>query len=187
MGLYGGLALIAVLISAWRHDVDIYRIEGVSTPTRLVWSPLVGIAVGIGVVGLSRLLTRRFEWARRLHRDFRDLLGPLTLREIAILAAASSIGEELLFRGALLPWLGLWPQALVFALLHVGPGARYLPWTLWAMAMGLVFGVMVLWSGDLGGAITAHFTINFLNLLHIARVELPPERSGTGAPYTEAR
>ncbi len=172
LALYGALALAGVLISAGRHDVDIYRLEGVSTPGRLLLSPLIGVGVGLLVVLLSRFATARYEWAQRLHRDFRDILGPLTGREIFILALASSVGEELLFRGALLPWIGLWPQALVFALLHVGPGSRFLPWTASALVMGLVFGGLHLGLGDLGAAITAHFTINFLNLRYIARTDL---------------
>lgn len=138
LALYGALAMAGILISAGRHDVDVYRLAEVSTPSRLLYSPFIGVAVGLFVVALSRLATARFGWARRLHRDFRDLLGPLTGREILILAAASSIGEEILFRGALLPWLGLWPQAVIFALLHVGPGARFLPWT--ASALGMAAG-----------------------------------------------
>ena len=39
--------------------------------------------------------------------------------------------------------------------------------------MGLVFGALVELTGDLGAPIVAHFTINFLNLHYIARVELP--------------
>ncbi|RMH44836.1 MAG: CPBP family intramembrane metalloprotease [Deltaproteobacteria bacterium] len=181
MALYGALALVAVLISAGRDDVDIYRIEGRSTATWLLLSPLVGAALGLAVVAASRAAVHRFAWARALHRDFRALLGPLTTREIVILAAASAVGEELLFRGALQPWIGVWPQALIFALLHVGPGMRFLPWTAWAFAMGLVFGYVFEWTGDLGAPIAAHFTINFLNLLFIARVELPPEPHA-GAP-----
>ena len=121
----------------------------------------------------SRLAVARLGWARSLHRDFRALLGDVSSREIMILAVASSIGEEVLFRGALQPWLGLGPQAALFALLHVGPGRRFLPWTLWALVMGLVFGALVELTGDLGAPIVAHFTINFLNLHYIARVELP--------------
>ena len=176
MALYGALALAAILISAGRGDVDIYRVDSTSTPLQLVLSPLIGVAVGLLVVLLSRYATHRFEWARRLHRDFRDLLGPLTFKEMAVLAIASSIGEELLFRGALQPMIGLWPQAVIFALLHIGPGTRYLPWTVSAFVMGLAFGLLAEWTGDLGGAIAAHFTINFLNLQYIARVELPAER-----------
>jgi membrane protease YdiL (CAAX protease family) len=72
-------------------------------------------------------------------------------------------------RGALQPWIGIWPQALLFALLHIGPGRRYLPWTAWALAVGAGFGYLAQATGDLGGPIVAHFTINFLNLRYIAR------------------
>jgi uncharacterized protein len=135
----------------------------------------VGLAVGLLVVFLTRLAVHRFEWARRLHRSFRGLVATLNARDVLILALASSVGEELLFRGALLPWLGLWGSTLVFALLHIGPGLRYLPWTASAFVIGLLFGVMFRELGDLGGPIVAHFVINYLNLNYIVRVELPEE------------
>lgn len=172
LALYGALSLAALLLSAGRGDVDLYRVEGTSTPLSLALSPLLGVVIGLGIVLLSRLAVQRFAWAQRLHRDFRDLLGPLTGREIVILALASAVGEELLFRGALMPWLGLWPQALIFALLHVGPGPRFWPWTASAFAVGLLFGYLVHWTGDLGAPIVAHFVVNFLNLHFIARTDL---------------
>lgn len=175
LALYGGLALTAVLISAGRADVDIYRIQGTSTALMLGLSPLLGIAVGLLVVLLTRVAVRRFSWARLMHRDFRSVLGPTQSREILILALASAIGEELLFRGALQPWIGIWPQAAVFALLHIGPGIRFLPWTASAFVLGIGFGYMVEWTGDLGGPIAAHFVINYLNLHFITRVDLGPE------------
>lgn len=173
IGLYGAMALIALVIAAGRGDPDLYRLAaGPHWP--LLAGPLAGIAVGLAVVGLTRLATRRFAWARQLHTSFHDLLGPLTGREILILAAASSIGEELLFRGALLPWLGPWWQAVVFALLHVGPGKRFLPWTLSALALGVAFGYLAIGTTNLGAPIVAHFLINFLNLRHIVGPEAPP-------------
>jgi len=176
IALYGALALTAILISAGRNDVDIYRIAGTSTDLRLVLSPLLGLAVAALVIVASRVAVRRWAWGRQLHQDFRHLLGPLTSREILTLAVASAVGEELLFRGALQPWMGLWPQALVFALLHVGPGARFLPWTGSALVMGVAFGYMFRFTGDLGGPIVAHFAINFVNLRFIARTDLAPPR-----------
>jgi len=173
LGLYGALALTAILISAGRADVDVYRISGTSTHGRLVVSPFLGVALGLVMVAGTRLATRRYFWAQQLHRDFRNLLGPLSHREILVLAVASAIGEELLFRGALQPWIGLWPQAIIFAALHVGPGARFLPWTASALALGAGFGYLFSLMGDLGGPIAAHFTINYLNLRFIARVQDP--------------
>jgi hypothetical protein len=175
LGLYTGLGVLAVIIGIARGDHDVYRIAGRSEPWRLLVSPVLGVAFGLVYVFCYRLCVHRFGWARRLHRDFRGLLGALGARDIFILALASSVGEELLFRGALLPWWGLWASTLVFALLHIGPGSRFLPWTLSAFGIGLVFGLGYLWLGDLGGPIAAHFTINYLNLNHIVRTELPED------------
>ena len=92
-----------------------------------------------------------------------------------VLAVSPGICEELLFRGALQPWWGLVPAAIVFALLHVGPGVRFLPWTISALVIGLVFGFLTSWLGDLGAPIAAHFVINYMNLDYITRIELPAE------------
>jgi membrane protease YdiL (CAAX protease family) len=181
LALYGALGLLALLISAGRDDIDIYRIAGRSTPLFLALSPLIGLGIGLAVVFLSRFAVHRFDWARRLHTDFRSILGPLTGREILVLALASSVGEELLFRGALQPMVGVWTQAVVFALLHIGPGVRFLPWTVSAFALGLVFGWLFHATGDLGGPIVAHFAINYMNLHFIARFEVPAPGQPRGA------
>ena len=167
IGLYGAMALVALVIAAARGNPDLYRLDSSREPMWLGLGPALGLATGLLVVGATRLATKHLQWARDLHSSFRDLLGPLTGKEIVILALASSIGEELLFRGALLPWLGVWIQGIVFAGLHVGPGRRFLPWTLSALVLGLAFGWLTEWTGNLGGPIAAHFAINFLNLRYI--------------------
>jgi uncharacterized protein len=172
IGLYGAMALLGLLIAAGRGDPDLYR-GGTPVAWQLVGGPILGFVAGLAVVALTRIATRHFQWARDLHGSFRDLLGPLTGAEIVILALASSIGEEILFRGALMPWMGLWLQALVFALLHVGPGRRFLPWTVSALVLGLAFGWLAMWTENLGAPIAAHFAINFLNLRHIVRTAVP--------------
>jgi len=172
IGLYGAMALVALVIAAGRGNPDLYRL-GDATGWWLLAGPAIGAGIGLSVVGLTRIATRHLQWARDLHASFHDLLGPLSRREILILALASSIGEELLFRGALLPWLGLWWQGLVFALLHVGPGKRFLPWTTSALVLGVGFGALAQGTHSLGGPIAAHFMINFLNLKFIVRERAP--------------
>jgi membrane protease YdiL (CAAX protease family) len=167
--LYGGLLLLALGWGAVRGRPDVLRMPGRTAPTE----PLIGLALGTGfalvVVFLSRWATHRLQWARVLHQEFRHLLGELGAREVLLLAAASAVGEETFFRGAMLPDLGLWLSSALFALPHIGPGARFLPWTATSFVVGLALGGMFIYTGDLAGPIAAHFLINLINLNHITR------------------
>jgi len=177
IGLYASLALFAVLLSAGRGDPDPYRLHDDIAARWLLLGPILGLLIGLAVVAGTRVLTARYAWARGMHSGFRDLLGPLTTRDMLILAAASSIGEELLFRGALQPWIGVWAQAALFAALHIAPGKRlitFLPWTASAFVVGVGLGYAADATGNLGAPIVAHFTINLLNLRYIVKVDLAP-------------
>jgi uncharacterized protein len=169
--LYLGLAAAGVAWSSLRGDPSVWRLAG-KQEVQVVGGVVAGLFLGLGFVFASRYATHRFEWGRALHRDLRALLGPLTRSEILILAGASSVGEEVFFRGALLPSVGLWGSSAIFALLHIGPKLRFLPWTLSSFLAGMVFGQLFLWTGDLGGPVVAHFTVNALNLRYLARADL---------------
>jgi uncharacterized protein len=165
--LYSGLAAGAVGWAALRDQPNVWRIPGRDDPL-VITGILLGLMLGLALVLASRLCLLRFRWARALNDEFRTLLTPITHREIVVLAVASSIAEEMFFRGAMLPVLGVLGSSVVFALLHVGPKPRYLPWTATSFLAGLLFGQLFLWTGDLTGAVVAHFTVNYLNLRHIA-------------------
>ena len=169
--LYLVLASAGIAWSASRGGQSVWRADDREDPQVLL-GMLAGGVIGLGFVFASRFATHRFEWGRALHRDLRARLGPLHGAEILVLAMASAVGEEIFFRGALLPVIGLWGSSAVFALLHVGPKARFLPWTLSSFVAGFVFGQLFLWSGDLGGAVVAHFTVNALNLRYLSRTDL---------------
>ena len=124
------------------------------------------------MVFLSRLAVHSMEWARVLHREFHAVVHELSSKEIFLLAASSSVGEELFFRGAMLPAIGLLPSSALFALMHVRAQWRFLPWTAMSFIMGLAMGLMYMKLGNLGAPIVAHFTINLLNLNYIAKHEL---------------
>jgi uncharacterized protein len=170
MVVYLGLGAAALGWGGLRGHPNIWHLPG--RDPAVVTGILGGLAVGLLIVFASRMALYRFEWARALHRELRHLLFPLTDTEIVVLAAASSVGEEMFFRGALLPAIGLFGSSAIFALLHIGPKARYLPWTASSFVVGLLFGAMYQWTGDLTGPVVAHFVINFLNLRHLAQVEL---------------
>ncbi len=168
---YGVLALVAFAWGARHGHTNLYRYPA-SSAHALFLGPLCGLGLGLVGVWLSRWAVHRLDWARTLHREFHSIVHELSAREMFLLAATSSVAEELAFRGALVPSAGLVPAALLFALLHFRPQARFLPWTAMSFIVGLVFGALYIRFGDLGAPIAAHFTINFLNLRYIARTEL---------------
>ncbi len=135
--------------------------------TRFALSVLGGVTLGIVVIASTRMLVRRVTWAQNLHLEFRNLLGPLSGPSIAVLALTSGFAEEMFFRGAMQPALGLWLSALIFGAVHVGPNRSFLPWTVWAFAMGLAFGVLFVATGVLWGPIIAHVLINYRNMSFI--------------------
>jgi uncharacterized protein len=169
--LYLGLASAGVAWSNLRGDASVWRAPGRES-AQVLLGIVAGALIGLGFVFASRYATHRFEWGRALHRDLRALLGPLPGVDIVVLAVASAFGEEIFFRGALLPAIGLWGSSAIFALLHVGPKARFLPWTFSSLVAGLVFGQLFLWAGDLSGPVVAHFTVNALNLRYLAANDL---------------
>jgi hypothetical protein len=171
MVLYLGLGAAALVWGGLRDHPNVWNLPGRAEPAVLA-GIATGLMVGLAIVFTSRMTLYRFEWARALHREFRHLLYPLSDLEIVVLAVASSVGEEMFFRGALLPSIGLLGSSAVFALLHIGPKARYLPWTVSSFGAGLLFGAIFLWTGDLTGPVVAHFLVNFLNLRHVAQYEL---------------
>jgi membrane protease YdiL (CAAX protease family) len=125
------------------------------------------LALGLGAIRTTKVLVRRTRWAERLHIELRGLVGPLSGARIAFFAVTSGVSEELFFRGAMQPLVGLWLAALVFGAVHIGPNKAFLPWTLWAALMGLLFGVLFQATGSLVGPVVAHVLINYENLHYL--------------------
>ncbi len=177
---YSLLGGIAALIGSLAFDLNV-AIPFPDKSTDPGLSMLLGAALGLGVVVISRILDRYFEWSRALTRTLKGVMGNVTRSDALILAAASSFGEELLFRGLLLPKIGLIGSSIVFGLVHgIGPGSpkqmldtakRFLPLVIAATVMGFAFGWLVEYTGDVLAAVVAHFTINFLNISEMYRKE----------------
>lgn len=132
----------------------------------LPWQGLLGAAVAAALLLAAWLLERRlpsFRYASRLlERALRsmDLSTPTAL----VLATATAVAEELFFRGALLPLIGLIPQALLFGLMHPVP-RRAWAYPVFVVLAGLAFGALTQVSGSLLPAMIAHFGINLQGFL----------------------
>jgi uncharacterized protein len=176
--VYGALAAVALLWGLVRGQVDLYHHPAPWLDLGALSGAALGLAAGLGVgalvVAATRAAVRHTVWARRLHVEFRQIFGPLSTRDVLVFAGLSSIAEEIFFRGALQPSLGIAGSSVVFGLLHIGPSRRFLPWTLMAVAMGFVFGVLYQATGDLLAPMVAHFTINAVNLQFISDYDPDP-------------
>lgn len=184
--VYGTLAALGVAWASWAGRPWIVRHPepwlALPEPWPLVTSLAAGVVLAVVTVIGTRVVVRRTRWARELHVGFRELLGSsLDAVSIAVLALASGIGEEVLFRGAMQPSLGLLPTAVLFGLLHIGPDRRFLAWTAWAVGMGVIFGAIHEATGSLAGCVLAHVVINYENLQFIVSYD-PRE----GPPPAEA-
>ena len=126
-----------------------------------------GIGLGLIVVGVVHIGLRMLPAVEDASRHFARILGPLTWREALLLAAFSSIAEELLFRGALWPHLGWIGTSFLFALVHILPKKALWGYPLFALFAGVLFSILreiPPGDGSVFPPILAHFTINALNL-----------------------
>jgi len=165
---YGLLAVLAAGLtlalrdgSPWAHPSPWLP----ATPlVATLTSAVMGLALAFGIVFATRIAVSRYAWARRLHGDLRPVARDLSLGQILLLAGLSSLGEELLFRGLLVPFLGVPIASLLFGLAHQLKGPSRWVWVTWASVVGLALGGVFALTGSLVGPLLAHAIVNAVNL-----------------------
>ena len=133
---------------------------------------LIGIAGGGGMMLLAFFMSK-WEYLNEVQSKFTLQLGgyQLTLQEIVFLSFCAGFGEEILFRGMLQPWLGVFFTAFLFIALHgyisVKSSAHLVfGLALWSMGIGL--GLLGAYSGLISAAI-AHMIYDIYAFLNIQR------------------
>jgi membrane protease YdiL (CAAX protease family) len=181
---YASMAVLALGVSelfldrsVWLYPTPWLGLEG---PAAHIYSLALGIALGALVVFGTRRMVERLSWAQELASALRPFARDLSGGGIVAVALLSSIGEELLFRGLVQPWVGLWLQALLFGLLHQMPGPSRWAWVAWASVIGLVFGAVFAGTGSLIGPVVAHAIINGFNLNYLQSHDPELLRRGLG-------
>jgi membrane protease YdiL (CAAX protease family) len=127
-----------------------------------------GIALGLGLTGLSAIVYA--VWG--IYRQSADfylsmVLKPLSIPDMVWLGILPGLSEELLFRGVMLPAIGLDPigillSSLCFGVLHM-TNAQQWPYAVWATAIGMLLGFTMVETGNLFVPIVAHITTNFIS------------------------
>ncbi|MBP2368407.1 CPBP family intramembrane glutamic endopeptidase [Pseudonocardia parietis] len=158
----GAVAAVAVYRVVMRHVAR----RGVPeiAPAGAVFHTAIGIAIGVGFIGVSVLM---------VITEFSFGLSPGAGTSIVASMVAVQVGaavtEELIFRGLLLQalerlcgsWAALAITAVLFGLLHLAnPGATV--WSSFAIAVeaGVLLGAAFLWRGNLWSAVGLHFAWN---------------------------
>lgn len=131
-------------------------------------SVLLGIGVGLGITAASSVLYRLWKDYRQSADYYLELvIKPLALPDLIWLGLLPGMSEELLFRGVMLPGLGLtgfglFLSSLCFGVLHFS-GSQHWSYVIWATVIGVILGLSALYTGNLLVPIVAHITTNFIS------------------------
>ena len=192
VGLYFYGAMIAAAL-IWRvglygEPIVFSGPEAEAAGLRPLRDGALGVAIGLAVVAASHVMTSFTRWGETLARQLGEALGPISVPDAVLLAIASGLGEELFFRGALQPRVGLVLASILFGLVHFVPRREMLPWTGFAIVMGFLLGAVFEWTGNLvapGGRArrrqrhqpaVPHPPLRWRRLISPARVRRPRSR-----------
>ena len=129
----------------------------------------MGIVVGLASIASSEWMTRATKLGEALADTLGESLVGLSTADAILLALVSGTAEEMFFRGAVQPAVGLVWASILFGACHFLPRKELALWSLWAIVMGGALGALYEWTGHLAAPIAAHVVINGVNLPRLAR------------------
>lgn len=158
-----GFGLLGWLIIEFAFDYPFVSvlIGHISWYEQLAFGLAYGIVTGI----LAAYLVKRpfFRPAKGIFVKLARKLD-LTYSDIIFFSLCAGIGEEIFFRAAIQPIIGIWPTAIIFVALHGYLNPRNWRLSIYGLYMVLVsagFGYLFDFAGLLA-AIAAHFVIDVI-------------------------
>lgn len=162
MGVTAVILLVVAKIWLRLSSVTLLPLQGTSEAIFL------GLGIAMGITGASGLVYRLWPAYRQSADYYLQLvLKPLILPDIIWLGLLPGMSEELLFRGVMLPAVGLNATGLVatsllFGVLHLSSPQQW-PYVVWASVVGLLLGFSALATGNLLVPIVAHVATNLIS------------------------
>ncbi|MGQ0536265.1 MAG: lysostaphin resistance A-like protein [Methanobacteriota archaeon] len=133
-------------------------------------SPVRALAAGVGttaaifvVLGLIGVLIELLGGEVPTNPRALGIVEELDVPLAFLLAAGAALGEEVFFRGFLLPRVGLAAQAGLFGLAHAN--FLTLEQVVATGVLGLVLGLLTIARGSILAAVAVHFLFNFVMVL----------------------
>jgi uncharacterized protein len=161
----GVTAVILLFIAKlWLHLGSVALLPLQGTPEAF----LLGLAIAVGITCASSLVYRLWPAYRQSADFYLDMvLKPLVIPDLIWLGLLPGMSEELLFRGVMLPAVGLdatgvITSSLLFGVLHLS-GREQWPYVVWASVVGLLLGFSAVATGNLLVPIVAHIVTNLLS------------------------
>ncbi len=161
----GVTAVVLLLISkAW-----LYFDPAELMPVQLTWADgLLGVGLGLAITLASGLVYRLWPAYRQSADTYLTLvLQPLQWPDLIWLGLLPGLSEELLFRGVMLPAIGMNTLGIVvsaasFGVLHLSSLQQW-TYVVWATAIGLVLAIGAVLTGNLLVPIVAHTVTNLVS------------------------
>jgi membrane protease YdiL (CAAX protease family) len=171
LGFYAAMLGLALGLRALLSGGSLVFADRTAAARGIAWpsDAASGALAGAAVILASRWLTAHTRAGAALARSLARALGSLSPAQCVVLALASGIAEEALFRGALQPSLGWIGASVLFALAHFVPRRELLAWSAFALAGGLLLGGLYAWTGNLLAPVVAHVLVNAVNLRLLTR------------------
>lgn len=171
LAFYGAMAAVALI---WRvalyGEPILYASDEAAQRGVQFWHDAgTGALAGVLLLAVSHAATRMTAWGEQLARALAEALGEVSLAGALALALVSGVAEEMLFRGALQPRVGLLLAGVIFGLVHFAPRRELLPWTGFAILAGLLFGLLFELTGNLIAPVVAHVLVNGVNIPFLVR------------------
>ncbi len=161
LGVVIGVILIAL-------GILVVRLRGEELPEYWFGQTLplgdigLGLLIGFVVSAVMWFAGDVIEGFKIIRQRLVDTLDFQSLQwwQIVVLSLFAAFPEEIFFRGALQPLVGLIITAVIFGALHSVTRLYFA----YATLAGLGLGLLVQWRGDLWMAIAVHFAVDFVGL-----------------------
>ena len=184
--IFMGITAIFLLAIAkiWQKLGAVQLLSIQFNPQAFAWS----FALAVGITIASGIIYRLWPAYRCSADTYLELvIKPLVWTDLIWLGLLPGLSEELLFRGVMLPALGLNLAAVVFSsilfgVLHLS-GAGQWPYVVWATIVGFALGYCALITGNLLVPVLAHVATNLVSglLWKINHRTANPDERGNGS------
>lgn len=134
--------------------------------------PRIGLVVLLATSAISMIvlpLDRIFASIGLVKNFMARTLGGISIWSAVGLSLMSAVSEEILFRGALQPLIGIPLAVTAYVVIHAGPHGIFSAWSLQSIALGAAFSTIFEQTGNLLLVIVIHFFVNLTCFLQVRR------------------